>query len=51
MSCDPEQLPEEYRVTLVSYRPDQEAIRAALERGERLVFAALGERGKSLRIS
>jgi hypothetical protein len=46
--CDPEELPEPYRV--VSVRPDLEAIRARLEAGETLEFAALGERGVNLRI-
>ncbi len=48
VTCDPEQLPEEFRVTLVSYKPDQTAIRAALAEGRELVFASLEERGRTL---
>lgn len=42
------QLPERFQK--VSIDPDTTAIRDALERGERLDFAQLGERGTSLRI-
>jgi hypothetical protein len=48
LHCDPELLPEDYRLTLTTYKANQEAIRAALESGESLVFAELAERGKSL---
>jgi hypothetical protein len=44
----PEYLPEGYR--RVKYEPDNDAIRAALERGESLPFAHLGDRGSSIRI-
>lgn len=44
----PEELPEGYR--RVVFEPDLVKIREALERGEKLEFAQLGERGKSLRI-
>lgn len=50
LHCQPEQLPAEFRKEKVVISADQDAIRAALERGERLVFAELGERGKVLRI-
>lgn len=42
------QLPEQFQ--LVSIDPNTAAIREALERGERLEFAQLGERGSSIRI-
>jgi len=42
------QLPEQFQ--RVSVDPDTAAIRSALERGELLEFAQLGERGTSLRI-
>ena len=44
----PEYVPEEYRVT--KYDFDKDAIRAALENGDFIPFAELGERGESLRI-
>ena len=44
----PEFVPEEYRVT--KYDFDKDAIRAALENGDFIPFAELGERGESLRI-
>ena len=43
------QLPERFQK--VSVEPNKTAIRAALEAGENLDFAALGERGSSLRIN
>ncbi len=43
-----EQLPEEFRI--VTYSPDKDAIRAALDSGAQLEFAVLCERGTSLRI-
>ncbi|AFY61850.1 siphovirus Gp157 family protein [Synechococcus sp. PCC 6312] len=45
---DPDDLPEPYKVTLIN--PDKVAIRAALEAGESLPFASLGERSETLRI-
>lgn len=48
--CDPAELPEPFRRTVSTYKANQEAIRAALEAGEKLPFAQFGERGKSLRI-
>lgn len=45
-----EQLPEPYRITRTSYAADQDKIRAALEAGASLPFAALGTRGSHLRI-
>ena len=42
------QLPEQFQK--VSIDPDTTAIREALERGEKLEFAQLGERGTSIRI-
>mgnify|MGYP002777016054 FL=1 len=44
----PHQLPERFRTT--SIEPNTNAIRAALEAGENLDFASLGDRGTSLRI-
>jgi len=46
---DPETLPEAFQ--RVKVRPDMNAIREALERGEQLDFAELGERGYFVRIS
>lgn len=45
---EPEDLPEKYRS--ISYKIDTAAVRDALEAGEALDFAKLGERGESLRI-
>jgi hypothetical protein len=50
LHCQPEQLPAEFRKEKLVLSADQDAIRAALERGEKLVFAELGERAKVLRI-
>lgn len=50
LDLDPEQLPASYRSERVTYTPDQEAIRAALDAGEVLAFARYGDRGQSLRI-
>lgn len=44
----PEKLPEAF--TLTSVQIDKDAVRNALEAGEALDFAKLGERGESLRI-
>ncbi|WP_199316892.1 siphovirus Gp157 family protein [Chroococcidiopsis sp. FACHB-1243] len=44
----PQQLPE--RFTTTSIEPNTSAIRAALEAGESLDFASLGDRGTSIRI-
>lgn len=44
----PETLPEPYRK--VTYDYDKDAIRAALEAGEVLPFASIGERGRSVRL-
>lgn len=44
----PELVPEEFRVT--KYDFDKDAIRTALENGDFIPFAELGERGESLRI-
>ena len=46
--ANPELLPEKFRA--VSYAPDTEAIREALEAGEELEFAEFGERGKYISI-
>lgn len=45
---EPEDLPEKFRS--ISYKIDTAAVRDALEAGETLDFAKLGERGESLRI-
>ncbi len=44
----PEQMPERFKRVIVE--PDKEAIRTALEAGEELIFAYLGERESHLRI-
>jgi hypothetical protein len=44
----PENLPEAYRLT--QYKVNTEAIREALDNGEALEFAALGQRDSSIRI-
>ena len=44
----PHQLPERFKTT--SIEPNTSAIRAALEAGENLDFASLGDRGTSIRI-
>ena len=49
-TADPEALPEGFRLELVQYKPNMEAIREALDRGEDLEFAEYGERGSNLRI-
>lgn len=46
----PETLPEAYRVERVTYSADSAAIRAALEKGEDLDFALIGERGKHVSV-
>jgi hypothetical protein len=43
-------VPEEYTKTEVKITPDKDKIRAALESGEMLPFASLGERGTHLKI-
>lgn len=48
VESSPASLPEEFHKRTIT--ADKEAIRAALERGEQLEFAALGERGRSIRI-
>lgn len=45
---DPTNLPETYRT--IQYKANTEAIRSALEAGETLAFATLGERDASIRI-
>ena len=46
---NPELLPEEFRT--VTYKPNLETIRRALQAEESLPFAKFGERGKSIKIS
>ena len=46
----PEDMPEEYRIQNVTYKADDAAIRAALDAGQELPFAKLGERGTHLRV-
>lgn len=41
-------IPEEYKT--ISYTPNNDAIRKALDKGEKLPFAHYGERGESVRI-
>lgn len=50
LAVPPEALPETYRVERVTYSANTEAIRAALEAGEPLEFAVLGERGRHVRV-
>jgi Siphovirus Gp157 len=45
-----EDYPEAYRKTVTTTSPDREAIRKALESGQSLDFARLGDRGQSMRI-
>lgn len=45
-----EDIPKEYRKTVVTETVDGEKVRKALESGEKLDFAYIGERGKSIRI-
>ena len=49
LKADPDQLPEAYQRIKIS--ADLDALREALERGEALAFAELGERSRYLRIS
>lgn len=46
----PESLPEAWRRAAVTYYAETDAIRAALEAGDALPFARLGERGQHLRV-
>jgi hypothetical protein len=46
--CEPGDLPESYR--RVTVEPDKEAIRTALEAGEKVEGCAIGERGRYLRV-
>jgi hypothetical protein len=48
VTADPSELPEQYRK--VEYKPNNDAIREALEAGESLPFASIGERGRGVRI-
>lgn len=50
LSIDDGCVPEEYIKKVVVESPDKEKIRAALESGEVLPFASLGERGTHLKI-
>jgi uncharacterized small protein (DUF1192 family) len=50
MTVQEDCVPEEYTKTEVKITPDKEKIRAALESGEVLPFASLGERGTHLKI-
>jgi hypothetical protein len=50
LSIDEGCVPEEYIKKVVVESPDKEKIRAALESGEVLPFASLGERGTHLKI-
>ena len=43
-------IPKEYRRTVVTETVDGDKVRKALEAGEKLDFAFIGERGKSIRI-
>lgn len=45
-----EDIPKEYRKTVVTETVDGEKVRKALESGEKLDFAFIGDRGKSIRI-
>jgi hypothetical protein len=50
LSIDDGCVPDEYIKKVVVESPDKEKIRAALESGEVLPFASLGERGTHLKI-
>ena len=50
LDIDEDCVPEEYTKTEVKVTPDKDKIRAALESGEVLPFASLGERGTHLKI-
>ncbi|MDX2271075.1 MAG: siphovirus Gp157 family protein [Cyanobacteriota bacterium] len=50
IDVDPIDLPEEYTITELIHKPDREGIRTALESGQTLPFARLGERGSTIRI-
>jgi uncharacterized small protein (DUF1192 family) len=50
MTVQEDCVPEEYTKTEVKIIPDKDKIRAALESGEVLPFASLGERGTHLKI-
>jgi uncharacterized small protein (DUF1192 family) len=50
MTVQEDCVPEEYTKTEVKITPDKDKIRAALESGEVLPFASLGERGTHLKI-
>lgn len=47
---DPEELPEQFRIEEVTYKPDIDAIRGFLEAGGESDYFELGERGEHLRI-
>lgn len=46
----PEEIPSAWRTEVVTYRPETDAIREALEKGTELRFARLGERGRHVRL-
>ncbi|NJL98656.1 MAG: siphovirus Gp157 family protein [Synechococcaceae cyanobacterium SM2_3_2] len=50
ITADTSDLPDDYTQTELLVKPDKEAIREALEQGQELPFAHLGERGSSIRI-
>jgi len=50
-AIQPEKLPEQFRLTVTTVKPDSEKIRAALEAGEHLEFASILEKSTYLRIS
>lgn len=50
LAVAPDELPDAWRTQVTTYRAETDRIRAALERGESLPFASLGERGHHLRI-
>lgn len=51
ITCSADELPEDFRLEEIVYKPLTETIREAIERGETLPFAHLEPRGTHLRIS
>lgn len=49
-NCDPMDLPDEFRLEAVSYKPDTDAIRRFLDDGQTSDLFEYGERGTNLRI-
>ena len=50
-NVDPEELPEEFRKEIVTYKPNDEAIREFLDNGGENGYFSYGQRGQNVRIS